>query len=121
MWALHEVVALVTLQMVVLMTVFSVVQFARAKPVNKMFFTGVLFSGGLVTFSVLLALLGLVISPTDSPSALNIAYWMVAIIILPSIFYFERQSDNQFLAMRFYTIGFVILLITVYRAVAVIE
>lgn len=121
MWALHEVVALVTLQMVVLMTALSVVQFLRAKPVNKTFFTGVLFSGGLVTVSVFLALVGLVVSPDGSPSALNIAYWMVAIVILPAMFYFERQSDNQVLALRLYTIGFVILLITVYRAVAVIE
>jgi len=86
-----------------------------------MYFTGVLYSGGLVSLSVFLALIGLVVAPNNSPSALNIAYWMVALIILPAIFYFERQTDNQILAQRLYSIGFIILLITVYRAVAVIE
>lgn len=121
MWTVHEVIARATLLMIVLMVGFSVVQALRQRPVTKAYFTGVLYSGGLVTISVLLALVGLVIAPSDSPSALNIAYWMVAIIVLPAAFYIERQSDNQVLALRLYSIAFVFLLITVYRAVVVIE
>lgn len=121
MWPLHNIIALVTLQMVLLMFAFSALQLVRGKPVNKSYFTGVLFTGGLVSLSVALAFVGLIVDPNGSPSALNIAYWMVAIVILPAMFYFERQSDNQVLALRLYSLGFLLLLITVYRAVAVIE
>lgn len=118
MWFIHEILARALLLMVLLMTGFAVVQSVRRQPVGKMFFTGVLYAGGLTAVTSIVGVLGLILQGGEL-SALHLAYGAVAVLTLPIVYSLERSSSNndQVRAIRLYMVAFIVLLICVWRAI----
>jgi hypothetical protein len=114
---LHDLLARVLFQMGLLMMAFSAIQVVRRQGVTKLYFTGVLFSGG---FLILTALFGIIVALFygRAPGALHLAYGAVAILTLPTIHHFERQSSDSRRAMNLYLVAYVVLVICLWRSMA---
>ena len=119
MWFLHNLIGRVLFQMSLLMVLFSVIQIARQQAVNKTYFTGVLFSGVLAILAGATAFLGLIMQ-NRSPNAIHVAYGLVSMFALPTIYHFEQRSSDQKRALHLYTVAFVVLAISVWRGLATI-
>jgi ABC-type Fe3+-siderophore transport system permease subunit len=116
MWFIHEILARALLFMVLLMIGFAIVQSVRRQPVGKMFFTGVLYAGGLTAITGIIGVLGLILQGGEL-RALHLAYGAVAVLTLPIVYSLERSNSNPVRAMRLYLVGFIVLLICVWRAI----
>ena len=117
MWFLHDIIGRVLFQMTVLMLVFSGIQLIRKEGVNRLYFTGVLFTAGLAVLNGAIGFIGTVLTGID-PGPLHLAYGLVVIGTLPTIYYFERQSEDQRRALILYSAAFLVLTISVWRSLA---
>lgn len=114
MWFFHKLLGRVLLQMALLMVAFSLVQIARRQGVNRLYFTGVLFSGALALLTGFLAFVG-AIGDGHVPGAIHVAYGIVSMFTLPLLHHFEQRSTDQRRAINIYLIAFIVLAICVWR------
>lgn len=117
MWFVHNLLGRALFQMTALMLVFSLIQLIRGKGVNQLYFTGVLFTGGLALLTGLVGALGALLAGIV-PGPLHLAYGLVVVGTLPVLYHFERRSTDQRRALILYLVGFGVLLISAWRSLA---
>lgn len=120
MWDIHELLGRVTLQMLLLMVLFSAFQVIRGQPINRSYFTGIIFSGILILLSTLFVFLGIIFEPNESPGPVHTTYWVTSALILPSVFFYEQRNTDDIRAQRLYAIIFIVLTVTVWRGLFVV-